>query len=80
MSIVPLPWCDRCGRPVERLEHEYVDFLSKIRFRVWCHGEHESMTVDESVLIVMRTISPGVAFRQSRTLAPAEPRALRGVP
>jgi hypothetical protein len=43
---VPPPICDRCNRPVDRIVSMRDAFTEVVAFRVFCHGEVETVHVD----------------------------------
>jgi hypothetical protein len=66
------PRCAVCGTPVERCERDEDDFLHRLRVRVYCHGESETVDIAEDEVIANPAgIKFGDAFSNSpRALPP----------
>lgn len=57
---LPLPWCAKFQKLVERMTEERQDFVGHVKFRVHCHGRTETVRLDEDQL--RGNIAMGVAF------------------
>lgn len=61
-KTLPLPMCDKCRKPVDRLISETDLGEAKACFAVFCHGEKEIMSLDMDYDIT--GLGQGIAFRQ----------------
>lgn len=43
---VPPPICDRCQKPVDKIVSMRDGFREVVAFRVFCHGEEETVRLD----------------------------------
>jgi hypothetical protein len=63
-----LPMCAKCGHPVERMEVQRRYWDCQTRFTVYCHGESETVDINEELIIIAGKggIKVGVAFQNNR--------------
>ena len=49
--------CCRCKKKIDKLvKYENVQ-TKNVHFEMWCHGEMESFTIDESIFVTEESIS-----------------------
>jgi hypothetical protein len=69
--LAQLPICDRCNKPVDRLEEERDDFCARFVLTACCHGERERVVVEYEILESKQfEASAARAFVQPKQLGP----------
>ena len=63
----PLPMCEACNKPVDKIDWDYRDDLCITTFIAYCHGEIEKTQIPDELLHKISTgrLEPGVAFKKS---------------
>jgi hypothetical protein len=67
------PRCAVCDAPVEKMTAGRDPLRCKTVYTVACHGQTETMEIDDSVMVTMRSIGPGAAFATPRLPEGAAP-------
>ncbi len=62
---VELPWCDKCKKPVDRLQwYKSLTSIERV-YKAFCHGEEETTHISYRLLLSLEVgdIQMGVAFQ-----------------
>ena len=69
--VTARPLCGTCKKRVERLEEDADPAWGRVRFRAYCHGAVETVTIEMNGLAGVDP-SLGVAFAPQRLLEEAD--------
>ena len=66
--MIPVPRCAVCCRPVDKVTVSRNEISCRDTWTVYCHGERESVTIDEEMVMSCSDMRMGQAFTGRKAL------------